>query len=590
MTEKCTSCYKEIADNEIIWSEDFGNKIKGTPYHQMCYDKLQEELKNDADLQREQRFHDEEDNIRRKIMYLLLEKKRTGATELLSEYIKQILHIYTTRHDDKPQIWVYHKGIYLPNGRTRIDEIIRKIMGATFSTHFNNEVINKIMVDTYIDQEQFFDKNNENPHLIPVQNGILDINKKELQEFSPELIFFNKLPVYFKHGVDCPSIKKFISEIVTEKDARVLQEFVGFILLREYKYEKSLMLTGEGRNGKGKFLMLIKKLFGKENVCSINLQDIEKDQYALGELHGKLANLSGDINDAAIKHSGNFKSLCGRDEITAARKFLSRISFTNYAKFIFAANDIPKTKDISKAFFDRWILIFFLFRFLPQKEIDALKPEERENVRLQNPAIIEQITTPEELTGMLNWALEGYTRLRKQKDFSYGSTSAEVKEQWQRKSDSFAAFCMDCVTEDYGAEIPKSVLREAYQKYCRKFKLKGATDMSIKNYLTTNLGVSESRSSDANDRTRVWVGIRLNADSAHPVQPVHAISTLRQTESFYGIKNRVDTPDRLDKPYSGKCSSCGNDDRYLTHRNETGHHYCRECAENADVITEDIVL
>ncbi|GAH30285.1 unnamed protein product, partial [marine sediment metagenome] len=45
----------------------------------------------------------------------------------------------------------------------------------------------------------------------------------------------------------------------------------------------------------------------------------------------------------------------------------------------------------------------------------------------QNPNIIEQITTDEEMCGLLNWALIGLERLREKKQFSYSPSTKQVK-------------------------------------------------------------------------------------------------------------------------------------------------------------------
>ena len=52
--------------------------------------------------------------------------------------------------------------------------------------------------------------------------------------------------------------------------------------------------------------------------------------------------------------------------------------------------------------------------------------------------------------------MEGLKRLFSQKDFSYSKSVDEVKTMWLRKSDSFSAFCMDEIEEEYGSIILKS--------------------------------------------------------------------------------------------------------------------------------------
>lgn len=476
----------------------------------------------------------------------LAARERNKATEVIVQSILQTNHIYTTRDDEKPEVWIYQEGIYLPNGKSHITEIVRKSFQEAFTTSLCNDIIKKIEADTYVEQDDFFTRQDHTPHLLPVQNGILNIHTKELKSFNPEQFFFSKSPVTFDENKDCPQIKKFFSQILKEEDIKPIQEYMGFCLLREYKYEKSLMLTGIGRNGKGKTLELIKKLVGFENCSQISLQDIEKDQFAVGELHTKLCNIAGDISKEAISNSGTFKSLTGRDAIQAARKFKTRISFVNYAKMIFAGNELPRSTDLSKAFFDRWILIDFPYRFLPQKEIDVLGDEEKKITKLQDPSIIEKIASPNELSGLLNWALEGLKTVNKNKDFTYSATNSEVKNMWIRKSDSFMAFCLDNVIETWDGEVKKTTLRQEYRKYCREHKLTSASDKAIKSVLAQEFGVSDERSSHGN-REMVWIGINLSDKSVMDVKDVNGIYPYRGITNPIVNTNTPDIRDTLDR-------------------------------------------
>jgi len=43
-----------------------------------------------------------------------------------------------------------------------------------------------------------------------------------------------------------------------------MQEIIGHCILRDYKIEKAMMLTGSGRNGKGKSIEMIGKFLGED--------------------------------------------------------------------------------------------------------------------------------------------------------------------------------------------------------------------------------------------------------------------------------------------------------------------------------------
>lgn len=447
---------------------------------------------------------DNYDIVKQKVLDLLLQKKRNTATELIVKYIKKNNYIYTTRSDEKAEVWVYNEGIYTPNGKTYIKEVSRLILDKTFTTHLGNEIVNKIIADTGIDSDEFFRSNYIDE--VAIENGILNIITREINEFDPKKIFFNKLPIKYEVDKDCPFIKKHFKEVLKhENDSLIIQELFGYLLLKQYRYEKAFMCTGTGRNGKSKSVELMKRFLGIDNTVSIPLQHFETDSFAMGEMFNKMANLGSDISSKSLKETGNFKALTGRDMISAARKFLPRVNFENYAKMIFCANELPRTDDISNAFFERWIILDFPYTFLPMDEINLT--DDKTNLKEADPEIIDKLTTEEELSGLLNWSLEGLNRLIKNKGFSNSKTMDNVKNTWFRKSNSFSGFLMDEIEENFDSRITKEELRMAYSLYCRKHKLTMVGDKTVKSTLTTTYSVTEDRWREEGKQIPYWKGI-----------------------------------------------------------------------------------
>jgi len=460
--------------------------------------------------------------LKEQVLSQFAQHRNDTGTELIVQQILSSNHIYTTRSDEKTELFIYHEGIYIPQGKSFVKEFVREILQEAFTTYRCNNVIAKIEADTFINSEDLFSL--DNVEEIAVENGVLNIFTRELSQFTPNKFFFNKLPVKYDPNKDCPIIKKHLEEVLRfGEDIKVMQELFGFCLLREYRIEKAFMLIGTGRNGKSKTIELMKRFIGIENCVNIPLQQLEIDNFALSELHNKMANLAGDIDDTTLKKTGNFKTLTGRDLISASKKFLPRVKFTNYAKLIFLANKLPRVYDMSEGFWNRWILLEFPYSFFSEKELN--ERIEEENCKLADPDIIEKLTTEKELSGLLNWSLDGLERLLKQKDFSYSKSTAETKEAWIRKSDSFRAFLMDCIEEEYGHDIEKQVLKRSYAEYCKKHKIEMVSDKSIKYTLTTNFAVTDKQkwisfsedadpySKEKGKRIYIWEGIKFKENA-----------------------------------------------------------------------------
>jgi len=455
---------------------------------------------------KQQEKESEYSDLRFDFISLLVSKERDKATELIVKFIEDNNYIYTTKDDIKSEMWIYKDGIYKPEGKSEIKELIRKVLGEVYNSNICNRIIEKIEADTFIDHDKFFQTNYLDE--VPVENGILNIFTKQITPFNPEKVFFNKLPIKYDPDAICPNILQFLADVLKDvDDVQVVLELFGFCLLKEYRIEKAIMFVGKGRNGKSKTLELIKRFIGVENCCSVTLNALNENSFSVSELHGKMVNLAGDLSNDSLKETGMFKETVGRDVISAKRKFLRDLIFVNYAKHLFACNELPRVYDLSDGFWTKWVLLEFPYKFITQNEMDTLDDEEKVNKKILDPDIIEKITSPLEMSGLLNVALESLNRILENRDFSYSVGTKEIKELWIRQSDSFSAFCMDCVEENYNGEISKRDLRSAFFQYCKKHNLKGTSDKSIRITLENRYGVYDNQ--NFGDGSRYWKGISL---------------------------------------------------------------------------------
>lgn len=479
-------------------------------------DRNQIEMKKDWEHSKLSKEGKIEEELRTAYIMCLSGKERdwAGASELLVNYIQERNHIYSTKSDLKPEIWVYKEGIYVPNGKSEIKQTIRRILKEYFSEYIANMVISKIQADTQIEADEFFKKSYL--HLVPTKNGILNIFTKELKPFDPALIFFNKIPISYEPEAKCPNIDKFFKGVLSlEDDVNVLYELMGFSLLNEYRFEKAFMLVGGGRNGKGKTIELMKRFIGVENCASLPLSQLLPESFSISELFRKRFNLAGDIGHQDLKDVSTFKGLTGRDLVGGKRKFLENIYFENYAKMVFACNDLPMVYDTSRGFWDRWILLEFPYTFVPQKEYDDAPDPEKSKLKVRQEDIIESIVSPEEMSGLLNMALVGLKRLIEHKGFSVTSGTKEIKNLWIRKANSFIAFASDCLEDSYDSVISKRELRKRYSEYCKKHSIPLKSDYVIKRVLNEEFGASDDYGKTSTDpfskQEYIWKGIKWKA-------------------------------------------------------------------------------
>jgi putative DNA primase/helicase len=239
------------------------------------------------------------------------------------------------------------------------------------------------------------------------------------------------------------------------------------------------------------------------NVTAADLQTICADKFAAADLYQKFANVAAEIPSKKLEDSEVFKSLTdGVTLVRAQHKYGQPFHFVNFAKLIFSANEVPPTRDKTYAFYRRWILIFFHVRFG-----DCGLP--------RDVNILEKITTPEELSGILNWALEGLKRLLKQGDFSFRVSVAETEKQYERLSNPIGTFLSDYVEETGNDEdcISKDYLWAELSHYCEKNRLRKPQS---KIQLTKEIRIhfenveQKQRKVGNKERQHVWVNCRFS--------------------------------------------------------------------------------
>jgi putative DNA primase/helicase len=410
------------------------------------------------------------------------------AEMLLDEY-----HFKTTRDNETVYVYDTLTGIYRP-GEPFIKERMAEVCRDKNKLFYLGDCLHHIKGRTFFDRLKTPD-----PDTIVVQNGILNIKTKKLTPYTPDIFNLEALQVKYDPDTQCLKILKFLEEVIGKNQLEPLQEIIGFNLYRDYIFHIAILLIGEGENGKSTLLNLITTFLGKENVTGESLQALCFDKFSKAQLYGKLANICADIPATPITQTSNFKMLTGNDQISGQHKFKDSFTFHNYAKLWFSCNRIPPTSDDTDAFFRRWKLITCNNMFTKEK---------------RNANILNEITTPEEMSGLLNWALTGLERLLKTRDFTQSETTEKKREEYMRKSNSAKAFVEECLENDTDPEhtITKDSLYRIYINYC----LKNSLPTTTKAQLTQNINQYASYAEETHIREgitteRAWRHLKLGA-------------------------------------------------------------------------------
>jgi putative DNA primase/helicase len=391
-------------------------------------------------------------------------------------------------------MYYYRNGVYHPKAETLIGELAEREFQGGCTNQLVNEIIGMIKRRTYSCLDTV------DPELINVRNGLLNIKTGELSDHTPELFFTVQLPVKYDPEASCPKIKKFFGEVVAPEDVPLLEEFVGWTLWRPYDIHKAIMLWGGGRNGKGAFLRLLEAFLGKDNVSHVSLPKLVGDRFAAVDLVGKAANIYGDLPARDLSETDIFKNVTGQDTIRVENKFSKSFDYLNTAKMFFSANKLPKSPDDTDAFYIRWIIVKFPYRFGTAE-------------RPFNTNLDAEISSQQELSGLLNLSLEALKRMRSNGwKFSYNLTLNDVKAMYQRLSDPVFAFLQDCCEPSDDDYFVKDDLYRHFKAYAAENNLSQMTKtkfiqkMEEQNYIPVEPFKPKN---DEGKQEKAWNGIRL---------------------------------------------------------------------------------
>ncbi len=356
--------------------------------------------------------------------------------------------IYGTKTET---VYFYDDGIWNKTGKAKIKTAIEEILGEHSKNFVVGEIYEKIKRKTEIGWDKF----NEIPEgLVCLENGIMDLKKGKFLPHSEKYYFKTKIPVFYDAEASCPNCMEFFGEALYPEDIELIQEWLGFNLYNKYFKKKAVILFGETDTGKTVLMILFTKFIGENNVVGLSLQKISQAKsFDLMNLKDKYANIHDDLGTRDLSDTGGFKIATGGGTITGEEKFGDLHGIRTFAKLTFATNKIPAVKDVDDdAYWSRWLPIPF-----------DNKVEKEE----QDEFLEQKLTTKDELSGLLNWAMIGLQRLIKNGRFTFNKSIEQIKDIMQRSSHPLSAFSQDCLEEEVGEKISKEELFETYSRWCQ---------------------------------------------------------------------------------------------------------------------------
>ena len=296
------------------------------------------------------------------------------------------------------------------------------------------------------------------PYHLCVKNGVFNIKTGKFSKHSSKFRFLSYLNIEYNPDAICPNILTFLQECHPEssEDIVTMLQYLGYSLTSNCDYQKGMLITGEGRNGKGVWMAVLDKFFG-DSSCAVTLNEIAGDRFATADLHRKKINILADEESGILKETGMIKKLIAGERVRAQHKGKAAFKFDNYSKMLFAANKPPNIKKSEHSFswLRRWLLVEWGVRFDGTVSFNDL---------------VSKLTTKDEFSGLLNLAIKHYQDLIEKKKFA-GLTIEEIELKWAIRSNPFYVWADANLDFESSDTITSVALFEDYKSFCIKFKI-----------------------------------------------------------------------------------------------------------------------
>jgi len=296
--------------------------------------------------------------------------------------------------------------------------------------------------------------NRKQQTMINLANGTL--------RFTPEPILtaFNKqdflkyqLPFIYDENATTQIFNKYLERCLPDVSAqKLLAEYLGYVFVNRetLNLEKALILYGTGANGKSVMFDIVTALLGRSNITSYSLESLCDDRgYHRAMIGDALLNFCTEVSSKRIE-SSYFKALVSGEPIEARLPYQDPVVMNKYAKLMFNTNELPTTSDTTEGFFRR-------FTIIPFKVI--IPPSERDSNLAQK--IISS-----ELSGVLNWVIDGLNRLLLNKRFTHCESANNELCQYRHDADTVLSYIDEADIIPGALPQKGSLLYNQYKGHC----------------------------------------------------------------------------------------------------------------------------
>lgn len=331
----------------------------------------------------------------------------------------------------------------------------RYVSGENFTTvvskHLQGQKIRYI--DEVMKQMEYHIENVREPACgfdIKFKNGILRDGRwveVESQEFTP---FYIDLE-YREDAEPVQAVDDYL-DFLTDGDAtyrKLVLEVMAHTLIVNPEFKRQLakffFFVGNGGNGKGTMLTIMRRILGRENCSSLSPEEMTKESY-FTSLQGKLANLGDDVEDRAIneKQMKSIKNISTCDYVSSRELYKQSKEVVVTTSLIFTSNHLLKSFEKGESY-KRRVIWCPMFGTIAKKD----------------PKFITKITTDEALEYWVKIMIDAYYDLYENAGFTESDKVNQYNHEYHEENNGTLIFVRDHKPVDFIGLRPP----EVYDQY-----------------------------------------------------------------------------------------------------------------------------
>ena len=351
-----------------------------------------------------------------------------------------------------------------------------------------------------------------NKYLFNCENGTLDLNTLSFRPHDPGDFITKISPITYDPEATCPRWDQFVDEVMQGKAAvgRYLQKAVGYSLTGDTSLECLFIMYGPTtRNGKTTTIETILRLMGeygrsaKPDMLASNFRGPSN-----GAPSEDVARLAGarfvgisEMEQKLTINASLTKQLTGNNRITARFLHENSFEFQLQAKIFIDTNHLPNVTDQTLFESGRLLIIPFNRHFEEHEQDKSLKTT---------------LSDPGALSGILNWAVEGY-RLFKEEGLEPPEDVKSATAQYRQDSDRISQFIDSWLEEGKDEDgdkyqVPCKAAYRVYSRWCEEMNYRPDNYKNFRAAMEKAYMVDTRRPKGGGSMTPLIIGVRLRKE------------------------------------------------------------------------------